>query len=362
MKTKSLLTALVSILCIGFTHAATYTINQNQTISLTTGYVNNVNDVWNVISTVSNKPIFITYSIATEQFYDYLTINTVDNSGNVVSQLLKTSGTQSGTISTTTANGRVQIVFTSDASACYADDPQLLSGINISFSVDNSTIISENLYVNGNVGIGTYSPQEKLHINGSIRGNGPGNSLRVSTGFGNIDLGCQNTAYAHINTDRDQFAFNKRLNLITGQLTSYSGINLSLQTASGTNAITRLTILNNNGYVGIGTTSPDYLLTVKGTIHAREVLIDYNGPIADYVFSPDYLLMPLYEVEKFVKTNRHLPEIPSAANVKKDGLNMGEMQNKLLQKIEELTLYVIEQQKMIEQQNTKIDHLEKLVK
>jgi hypothetical protein len=104
------------------------------------------------------------------------------------------------------------------------------------------------------------------------------------------------------------------------------------------------------GKVGIGTSSitTDALLTVNGTIHAKEVNITLNN-LADYVFSPEYLLMPLHKVEAFVKTNKHLPEIPSAAEVKEKGLSIGEMQNKLLQKIEELTLYVIEQQKRIEQ-------------
>jgi len=59
--------------------------------------------------------------------------------------------------------------------------------------------------------------------------------------------------------------------------------------------------------------------------------------------------MPLHEVEQYVKENSHLPEIPSETEVKQNGLNMGEMQNKLLQKVEELTLYIIEQQKQINQ-------------
>lgn len=101
--------------------------------------------------------------------------------------------------------------------------------------------------------------------------------------------------------------------------------------------------------VGIGTDKPDEMLTVKGKIHALEVIIDMQGPLADFVFDPTYNLMPLNKVEEFVKANRHLPEIPSAAEVEKKGLSMGEMQNKLLQKIEELTLYVIEQQKQIEE-------------
>ena len=90
------------------------------------------------------------------------------------------------------------------------------------------------------------------------------------------------------------------------------------------------------------------LLIVDGTIHAKEVLVDLNAPLADFVFHPSYSLMPLHEVEQYVKTNSHLPEIPSAAEVSKNGMSIGEMQNKLLQKIEELTLYVIEQDKKIE--------------
>lgn len=103
-----------------------------------------------------------------------------------------------------------------------------------------------------------------------------------------------------------------------------------------------------NGNVGIGTTIPDQKLTVKGKIHAEEVIVDLNVPVADYVFKPNYKLMPLPEVEQFVKANSHLPEIPSATEITKNGLSVGEMQNKLLQKVEELTLYVIEQQKQIE--------------
>jgi len=114
------------------------------------------------------------------------------------------------------------------------------------------------------------------------------------------------------------------------------------------------------GNVGIGTANPDQRLTVKGKIHAEEVIIDLAVP-ADYVFKPDYKLMPLRLVEQFVKTNSHLPEIPSASEITKNGLSMGEMQNKLLQKVEELTLYLIEQQKHIDVQNEEIKQLKKIV-
>ena len=102
------------------------------------------------------------------------------------------------------------------------------------------------------------------------------------------------------------------------------------------------------GNIGIGTQNPDEKLTVNGVIHAREVRVDLSGPLADYVFKPNYKLMSLPQVEKFVKVNNHLPQMPSANEVAKNGLSMGEMQNKLLQKVEELTLYAIQQNRKIE--------------
>lgn len=117
-------------------------------------------------------------------------------------------------------------------------------------------------------------------------------------------------------------------------------------------------VIDITGKVGIGTTQPDEKLTVNGKIHAKEIIVSLNGPLADYVFNHDYKLRPLHEVKQFVKINKHLPDIPSAAEVEENGLSMGEMQNKLLQKIEELTLYVIQQQEKIEELNAKIEKFE----
>jgi hypothetical protein len=103
------------------------------------------------------------------------------------------------------------------------------------------------------------------------------------------------------------------------------------------------------GKLGIGTTTPDELLTVKGTIHCREVKVDLNGAVGpDYVFEKNYELPDLTTVEKYILANKHLPEVPSANEMEANGVKLLEMNLLLLKKVEELTLYVIEQQKKIE--------------
>jgi len=97
------------------------------------------------------------------------------------------------------------------------------------------------------------------------------------------------------------------------------------------------------GNVGIGTTNPQHLLHVAGTIGAEEVLVTSTG--ADYVFEPGYRLKPLSEVASYIEANHHLPDIPSADEVKQKGMGVGDMEAKLLAKVEELTLHLIQQEK-----------------
>jgi hypothetical protein len=107
------------------------------------------------------------------------------------------------------------------------------------------------------------------------------------------------------------------------------------------------------GNVGIGTTNPaTFKLAVEGKIGAREVVVT-NAAWADYVFDATYNLRPLSEVESFIKINKHLPEIPSAEEVKTNGHKLGEMDVLLLKKVEELTLYLIEQEKRIKELESK---------
>jgi hypothetical protein len=97
-------------------------------------------------------------------------------------------------------------------------------------------------------------------------------------------------------------------------------------------------------------------LYLNGTARAHEVTIETTN-WADFVFHENYNLRPLSEVNDFIQKNKHLPEIPTAAEVKNEGVNLGEMQTKLLQKVEELTLYLIQQQQENQQQQQLIQQL-----
>jgi hypothetical protein len=111
------------------------------------------------------------------------------------------------------------------------------------------------------------------------------------------------------------------------------------------------------GNVGIGTTNPTEKLSVNGKIRAREVIVETAG-WSDYVFADDYKLQSLADVEAQIKTNKHLPGVPSAQEVAEKGVSLGDMQAVLLAKIEELTLHQIAQEKRMNTQAERIEHLE----
>jgi hypothetical protein len=119
----------------------------------------------------------------------------------------------------------------------------------------------------------------------------------------------------------------------------------------------RMSINLSNGNVGIGVASPVYKLEVCGTIRAKEVRVETGW--CDYVFDKNYKLKSLDEVEKYINDNKHLPGIAPASEVEKDGLKVAEMNKAMMEKIEELTLYVIQLSKENKKLQSEIDTLKK---
>lgn len=111
----------------------------------------------------------------------------------------------------------------------------------------------------------------------------------------------------------------------------------------------KMVINSATGNVGIGTVNPTQRLSVNGTVLAKKIKVTTNaGDWPDYVFKPDYRLRSLESLETFIKKYQHLPELPSAQAINDEGHSIGDMQILLLRKIEELTLYILQQQKQIE--------------
>ncbi|MBI9053112.1 MAG: hypothetical protein JEY96_04810 [Bacteroidales bacterium] len=197
---------------------------------------------------------------------------------------------------------------------------------------DDESNVRMKVMSNGNVGIGTTNPTEKLEISGNIKG--PDGESYIK-GFKNI-FGRSTDGILHL-----------RAGTSTGSV--------FLNYYESGNVI----IANGGGNVGIGTTSPIYKLSVKGTIGCGEIIVENTDGWADFVFENDYKLMSLKELDNYIKANKHLPEIPTTAEVEENGISVGQMNSKLLQKIEELTLHTIKQQELIETLAKRVEQLEK---
>jgi hypothetical protein len=198
---------------------------------------------------------------------------------------------------------------------------------------------------NGNVGIGTNAPNHEL----VVQGNDPAMQIRDDTSDNSV-----NAARLEL-LERGGGSFNGGAflwwNGSTNRLligTKASGVN--------TNVLVIDRARNNVG-IGTQTLNNNYKLSVNGAIRSKEIVVEAGW--ADFVFADDYALMPLSEVASYIETHGRLPNIPSAAEVAEHGVPVGEMQSKLLQKVEELTLYLIDTQKSLAELRAENDVLRK---
>jgi len=195
----------------------------------------------------------------------------------------------------------------------------------------------------GNVGVGTANPQTLLDVAGQLRVGKTNLAGRIEfarPGDGNYQASC---GWYTDDIFRQYFSGGSSSYRIAGY---------------ANNQVTDFVTVANNGFVGIGTTTPQAQLAVNGDIFSKKIKVTQTG-WPDYVFNSTYKLRPLKDLEAYIRANNHLPDVPSTQEVEKNGIDLGDNQAMLLRKIEELTLYIIEQQKQLEELKTQITKLRK---
>ncbi len=228
-----------------------------------------------------------------------------------------------------------------------AADSDAFSSLYLNYGTGTDVVIGKNdkksdLLVYGDAFVGNLSTRRYLKIASK---EWPEIRFQTPTSDREMRLGVAHGVYSNYGTEE-------------GDLYVYSATSNSMPFIVRRNADIALGLKKGN--VGIGTNETHgFKLGVKGRIAATEVKVALHDNWADFVFYDDYKLPTLTEVENHIQAKGHLKDIPSAKEVAENGIFLGDMNAKLLQKIEELTLYTIQQEKKLEKQNSEIELLKK---
>ncbi len=232
---------------------------------------------------------------------------------------------------------------------------QSAAGYNLFLGADASLAADKGIFIDtsGNTGIGTANTNGyKLNVNGNASIDG---TIRVNSGlYQSVVKSASDAPIIIDSTDPSTGIGFRDSNGLRYLFYNYASDSYDFQTAK----LNNIDEISTTGEVNFGSNA-----IVNGNLESKKVKVTATpGSVPDYVFAKEYKLRTLAELEDYVNSNKHLPNIPSATEVEKNGQDVGDIQLKLLEKVEELVLYTIEQQKQLEKQQLEIETLKKQIK
>jgi hypothetical protein len=279
--------------------------------------------------------------------------------------LVLTQANNGGLLNTFDENGRVTASVGSAGSGGSALFYQS-DGLNAGVEIDGDYLVT----MGGRIGVNRPNGTASVALfgvnnlsGGSVSLRKPGGTTAITLAADDVDgNGRITTEVLNLPDDSVYIANGGDASLSGGgllRLGAGSGANLVLdgnEILARNNGITSPLYLNVGGQVAIGSAAvaAGFDLSVSGAIICEELVVQISGDWPDYVFADDYDLMPLAELEASIKLHKHLPGIPQAGEIERKGVSIGEMQKQMMEKIEELTLYLIDQNKRLKEQESEL--------